>query len=161
MKGFSLLGLAPDLLMGKNPKEALEDNLRTAALTAGIVGTGGALAGAAPAAGAAAAPSYAAGAFGTAGGFGGANAAAAGLPAAASGGGLLGSVSGYAQPAMQAMGAANMAKGLLAEQPQQHGQPQQINGQGAQTLAQLAQQPMSPEDQARMQAMMQRKQMWG
>ena len=73
--------------MGKDPKKALEDAARTAAVTAAVVGTAGA---AAPAAGA----------------------TAAGATTASTGSGLLAS-------AGQAMGAANMAKGLLSSPQQQ------------------------------------------
>jgi len=143
--GFSPFGFIPDILSGKDPKKALEDAATTAALMGAVVATGGA-----------AAPALA----------GEAAATGAGSTAAASGatsGGLLGAVGSYVQPATQALGAANMAKGLLSDAPHPPGQPPQINGQGSQTLAQLAQQgtQMTPEDQARMQAMMQRKQMWG
>ena len=85
--GWSPFGIFPDILMGKDPKKALEDAARTAAVTAAVVGTAGA---AAPAAGA----------------------TAAGATTASTGSGLLAS-------AGQAMGAANMAKGLLSSPQQQ------------------------------------------
>jgi len=82
------------------------------------------------------------------------------------GGGLLGGMtmkgaSAYAQPVMQSMQAANLAQGLLSDNPQsvQSHAPDAGNPQGAQTLAQLYQQGTQPsqEDLARMQ----RKTMWG
>ena len=152
----------------KNPLEA-------ASLGAGIVGTGGALAGAmAPAA---AGSGLTLGGAGAAAGMGGGTGLLAGTPAAVAGmggGGLTGSLpalgasgasagSTFAamQPYMQAIGTASQVKGLLSDNtaPMQAPQVAQGNPAGAQTLAQLYQQgmQMSPEDQARLQ----RKTMWG
>lgn len=151
----------------KNPFEA-------AALGAGIVGTGGALAGAmAPAA---AGSGLTLGGAGAAAGMGGGTGLLAGTPAAVAGmggGGLTGSLPALAsgssggslmasmQPYMQALGTASQVKGLLSDNsaPMQAPQVQQGNPAGAQTLAQLYQQgmQMTPEDQARLQ----RKTMWG
>lgn len=139
--------------------------LETAALTAGIVGTGGALApaagtgltlgGAGAAAGMGGGTGLLAGAGGAAGVAAPANALA--LSAPASSGGFMASL----QPYMQAAGAASQVKGLLGDggQPIQAPQVAQGNPAGAQTLLQLYQQgtQLSPQDQARLQ----RKSMWG
>lgn len=68
------------------------------------------------------------------------------------------------KPYGDAAGAAMQVKGLLSDPqqptaPAQSSAPQMVNGQGAQSLAQLYQQgtQMSPEEQARLQ----RKTMWG
>lgn len=129
--------------------------LQAAALGAGAFYGAPLLMGAMAPAAAAAAPAAAAG---TAAGTTAAGAAgAAGAGGASTG--LLGTIGGYAQPIGQALGAANAAKGLLAEAPMQPAQMPQANGQGAQTLAQLYQQDakMSPEDQERLN----RRTMWG
>jgi hypothetical protein len=136
----------------KNPLEA-------AALGAGIVGTGGTAAGAL-------------GGFGAAPAMGATNAAlidsavgTAGYGASsATPMGLMGGMSQFAdkvKPYGQAAQAAMSVKGLLdsPSQPVQGHAPPGMDGQGAQTLAQLAQQSgqMTPEMQARLQ----RKTMWG
>jgi hypothetical protein len=139
-----------------------KDPLKTAALGAGLYFTGGAIApylagGGAAATGAASTVPIAEGVF--------AGATPAELLAANGGGasgGLLGSIGGmknYAEPAMQALSAANSAQGLLSDGQIPAPQVPQGGGEGSQTLASLYQQgmQMSPEDQARMQ----RKTQWG
>jgi hypothetical protein len=135
----------------KNPLEAL-------AAGAAIAGTGGAAAGAlgglgaAPAMGATNAALIDS-AVGTA-GYG----ASSATPM-----GLLGTMTQFAdkvKPYGQAAQTALQVKGLMGEeQPVQGHAPPGLNPQGAQTLAQLAQQSgqMSPEEQARLQ----RRTMWG
>jgi hypothetical protein len=159
MKGFSPFGFLPDILSGKDPKQALEDGLKTAAITAAVVGSGGT---AAPAAAPAMGATNAAlidSAVGTAGY--GASSASAG---ASTGAGLLGSFKQFAgdmKPYGEAAQSAMQVKGLLdnPSQPVQGHAPPGMDGQGAQTLAQLAQQSgqMTPEMQARLQ----RRTMWG
>lgn len=146
----------------------LTDAATIAAMTMGAGSALGAGAGGASGTGAASstAPamygSYGADAYGTAAGYGGANAAYSMPAAASSSGGLLGTAQAYGKPVMQSMQAAQMAKGLLAPQPQAPMQaPQNNSAQGAQVLAQLAQQQqpsMTPEQQFRMQR---RQTMWG
>jgi hypothetical protein len=90
----------------------------------------------------------------------GVTAAALGEPASA---GLLGTMTQFAdkvKPYGQAAQTALQVKGLMGEeQPVQGHAPPGLNPQGAQTLAQLAQQSgqMTPEEQARLQ----RRTMWG
>lgn len=156
----------------------LTDAATIAAMTMGAGAAAGAGAGAAGSgAGAAtttasAAPaaygSYGAGAYGTAAGYGGAGAATvapAATSAAPAAGGLLGSVQtagSYIKPVGQAAGTAQSVRGLLTPAPMAPMQtPQNNSAQGAQILAQLAQQQqtgMTPEQQARMQR---RRIMWG
>jgi hypothetical protein len=165
-----LLGAGVGAVMNKN-------NPLQGALLGGALGaTGGLLAPAAAGAGAAgaaatgasalpaAAGSYGAEAFGTAAGYGGVNAPFAGLSSPTTGGLLSGmkEAAAYAKPIGQSLSAANAAKGLLTNpadsMPIQT--PQNNSAQGAQILAQLAQQQpsMTPEQQFRMQR---RKTMWG
>ncbi len=153
--GWSPFGFIPDLLSGKNPKQALEDGLKTAALTAAIVGTGGAAAGAAgtgAAAGSTMSGAASNAAFET---------ALANSGGATAGAGSAGGLLGYVKPIGEAAMSANAVQGLLGGQPQamQSHAPDAGNPQGSQSLSQLYQQgmQMSPEDQARMQ----RKTMWG
>jgi hypothetical protein len=165
--GFSLLGALPDMLMGKDPKKAMEDALKTAALVGVVGATGGA---AAPAAGMGAGATGltlgGAGAAGMGGGTGlavgsgaaagmgggtGLIAGAGGAGTAASGGGLMAS----AAPYMQAIGAASQAKGLLSS-PQQAAP--QVNAQtdGGAGLSQLYA-SMQQGDAQRMQEEMQKR----
>lgn len=112
-------GLVPDLLMGKDPKDALRDNIAQGALVGGA-------ALAAPAMGGA-------GATGGLLNFSGTQAAApiADLSVAASpadvagiGGSGGAGLSAYAKPAMQGLQGATMAKGLLSQEQQQPQAPQ-------------------------------------
>jgi hypothetical protein len=148
-----------------------EDPLKTAAIGAGLYFTGGALApalglGGAGAAGLGATTVDALGqivpvAAGEVGGASGGLAAGAGGTA---GGGLLNMAKdamGYAKPFGEAASAASAAKGLLSE-PQTPAPTPWAGAQGgSQVLAQLAQNQISPEEQAMLQARMQRKSQWG
>jgi hypothetical protein len=136
----------------------LKNPLETAALGAGLYFTGGALA-----------PALMGSGAGTAAASGITNsvladaaAGSAGYGASAAGGASTGLL-GYAQPAMQALSAANSAKGLLSPDPIQSHAPDSGGGNGSQTLASLYQQgvQMSPEDQARIQQRLQRQSQWG
>lgn len=103
------VGIVPDILMGKDPKKALEDNLKAGAVVGGTMLGLPALAGASGAT-----------AAGTS--------AAAGAPGAAPGTGILDSLMGglktaneYAKPVAQAAGYAQQAAGILGggQQPMQ------------------------------------------
>jgi len=133
------LGLIPDLLRGKKFEDALATNAKQGAM-AGLAFFG------APAMFGSAAPSVtnatqADALMGTEGY--GASAAGGSLGL----GGMLKTASGYAQPAMQSLQAAQAAKGLLQEPQAQPVQTYQGNPGGAQVLAQLAQQ--TPQEQKR------------
>ena len=115
--GFSLLGAFPDMLMGKDPRKALEDALATAAVVGTVAATGGA---AAPAV--AGGTGLTMGGAGAAAGMGGGSGLLAGASAAGASGSLpalaapaaSGGLMASAAPYMQAMGAASQAKGLLS-----------------------------------------------
>lgn len=133
---------------------------------AGAAGSGAGAATTTASAAPAAYGSYGAGAYGTAAGYGGAGAAtvapaATSAAPAAAGGGLLGGAGSYIKPVGQAASTAQSVRGLLTPSPMAPMQaPQNNSAQGAQILAQLAQQQtgMTPEQQARMQR---RRIMWG
>lgn len=117
-------GFIPDVLRGKNPLEALKTNVKQG-LMAGMTFF---------APGSAEAVGATTGAFDFSPSF----------------GGLLEGgkeAMGYVKPIGEAAGAANAVGGLLSGQQIQAPQPQGINPQGAQTLAQIAQQgQVSPEE---------------
>lgn len=145
-------GFIPDLLRGKNVGDSLKDNVKQGAL-AGLAMFGlPALGAAAPATGATNAALIDS-AVGTA-GYG----ASSATPAA---GGLMAGMKdamGYVKPIGEAAGAAQSVGGLLSGPQVQAPQPQGINPQGAQTLAQLAQQgQVNPEELMKMR----RQTMWG
>jgi uncharacterized protein YidB (DUF937 family) len=151
-------GLIPDLLRGKDFKDALVTNAKQGAM-AGLAFFG------LPQFGSAVAPTTTAtnpaiieSAVGTE-GYG----VSSATPAAS--GGLLGGMKGAMgsmKPYMEAAGAASQVKGLLGDggsQPIQAPQVAQGNSGGAQTLMQLYQQ--GTQIPADVQARLQRKTMWG
>jgi hypothetical protein len=131
-------GFIPDMLMGKKPKDALKDNLKTAALVgAGIY--------AAPLLGAGAAGGAASG-----GGLLSMLSPTAGAPAAGSGaGGMLGSLGSYIKPVSDAVGMASQVNQLMSKPQIQAPMMQQPHAGGQDPIGGLLAQQMQLEEMRR------------
>lgn len=134
-------GIVPDLLRGKDPKQALTDNLRMGAMVGGAAAMPGLLGG---------------GAAGAAGGASGIMESMGGLSPVQGPGlmdqvfGGMKSAAGYMKPFGEAAQTASQVQGLMGQQQQAPMPPQMPMGrQGADPIGQMMQSQMQLEQQRR------------